>query len=1066
MEEEFEKIEKPITDKREYQFFKLDNGMKVMLVSLKNLLPPGKDPEDLMQKEEPKHTHHHPHHHHKKHEESADHKPSDEKQTISEEESSDIDDDEEGEDDDEDFDSEDSKSADSDKEAKTKPKGKASREGLAAICLSVAHGSMDDPADMPGLAHLLEHSIMMGSKEFPEESSFMKFIAQRGGYENACTKMNETAYEMEIGVEHLEEVLYRLSRNFKNPLFNVSSIRKELKAIENEFEIALVDESIKHFQVLLHNLPQTNLLHRFAWGNAKSLDREDSKLEAAVKKFYSNYYGAQNLTLSIVSTLPLENMSSLVKKHFEDLPKFGKEDAYKTNKELYAAHFKEAREHFPGFWFLKSVQEMKKVIFTWTVPSLHDHFESQPLSLLLTVFDDRGKGSLYQHLKERMLITSFSVGTSLLEDQINEVSFIPMLEIKLTDEGVAKVAEVIFLTFQFLNKLTTEGIPSYIFDEEKTMGQLQFDYGDNLEDQDLANCVASGLKYVAPKKLLKTFVHGVVEYYNEELMKKVLECLKPQFTRVDIQMNELPPGLASCTETGILDHIEPWFEVSYAKLVPKKLLPETYIDQIAAGYYSPDLKYPGKNSFLPQSVKLQDKHEKLLTPVKLTLEDQPLSEIWVSQDLSFLIPKVSTSLIIITSNSAEVTDDAFYLGFLIGYLESMYEEKFGNEAKNAGIECDFRSYYTYGIEIVVYCFSDSLERFLIELAEFIKSEIKAPNEAMHDLLLQRAITANKQCLEEPEDYISSTVSAYLFPHVTTPEFEIEFMTKTANFKSFTSYLQGLSEGTRLRKLIWYFHGDITSKQALQYVRTFTSRSEMDKVKPQEHSVTLRMRKISVVDWIIPNYNKKNKNNYVVHYIDADVEKLETRVLVVMLNQVFDSELFHELRTIQNVGYIANSSNRTIVKQRNYIEVWISSTKFTCTEINEKLDKFYQYFVEEYMQKMTTEDFDKLRRSFIAAKKQPYASMEDDAMVKWQEINTRYEIFDRKEREIEFLEKLELKDLIEWGRKILRDERKLLKVGLMASNSEVEINYDPLLRSKTKINDDAQEFWVREAKYTF
>ena len=57
-------------------------------------------------------------------------------------------------------------------------KAAGTKEGdrMAAASLCVKVGSFSDPADIPGLAHFLEHMVFMGSKNFPEENAFDEFL--------------------------------------------------------------------------------------------------------------------------------------------------------------------------------------------------------------------------------------------------------------------------------------------------------------------------------------------------------------------------------------------------------------------------------------------------------------------------------------------------------------------------------------------------------------------------------------------------------------------------------------------------------------------------------------------------------------------------------------------------------------------------------------------------------------------------------------------------------------------------------------------------------------------------
>lgn len=44
------------------------------------------------------------------------------------------------------------------------------RTGKAGIAVAVREGSLGDPRDFPGLAHLTEHSVFTGSKHYPSKT--------------------------------------------------------------------------------------------------------------------------------------------------------------------------------------------------------------------------------------------------------------------------------------------------------------------------------------------------------------------------------------------------------------------------------------------------------------------------------------------------------------------------------------------------------------------------------------------------------------------------------------------------------------------------------------------------------------------------------------------------------------------------------------------------------------------------------------------------------------------------------------------------------------------------------
>ena len=48
--------------------------------------------------------------------------------------------------------------------------------GKSSAAIDVGVGSAMDPKEMQGIAHFLEHMIIMGNKKYPSENEYSKFI--------------------------------------------------------------------------------------------------------------------------------------------------------------------------------------------------------------------------------------------------------------------------------------------------------------------------------------------------------------------------------------------------------------------------------------------------------------------------------------------------------------------------------------------------------------------------------------------------------------------------------------------------------------------------------------------------------------------------------------------------------------------------------------------------------------------------------------------------------------------------------------------------------------------------
>lgn len=53
---------------------------------------------------------------------------------------------------------------------------------------------MSDPVDFQGLAHFIEHILLLGSEKFPQEDLYRKSLAMNAGFGTATTSDIETYF--------------------------------------------------------------------------------------------------------------------------------------------------------------------------------------------------------------------------------------------------------------------------------------------------------------------------------------------------------------------------------------------------------------------------------------------------------------------------------------------------------------------------------------------------------------------------------------------------------------------------------------------------------------------------------------------------------------------------------------------------------------------------------------------------------------------------------------------------------------------------------------------------------
>lgn len=91
----------------------------------------------------------------------------------------------------------------------------------SAASLDIGIGCLHAPMDLHGLAVVLQHLILNGSKKYPDLRKNGDFFAKHRGSVKATTLLDNTNYKMEIDNNGFEEAIDRFANYFISPIFNL-----------------------------------------------------------------------------------------------------------------------------------------------------------------------------------------------------------------------------------------------------------------------------------------------------------------------------------------------------------------------------------------------------------------------------------------------------------------------------------------------------------------------------------------------------------------------------------------------------------------------------------------------------------------------------------------------------------------------------------------------------------------------------------------------------------------------------------------------------------------------------
>jgi zinc protease len=190
-------------------------------------------------------------------------------------------------------------------------------ERLVAIDLRYAVGSLADPPDRKGLAHLVEH--MMFERD-PNGDDVFGALEPLGAVRvNAHTSFDRSEYVMTVPPEVLELALWLEAKRMQRLDFDATSLAREVDVVENEMMERRRDRPYGFVESLILEgiFPAPHPLH---FGPLGSMDHLRKVTVDDVMSFHAQYYGPQDATLAIVGGFDVAGAKALIERHFGPIP--------------------------------------------------------------------------------------------------------------------------------------------------------------------------------------------------------------------------------------------------------------------------------------------------------------------------------------------------------------------------------------------------------------------------------------------------------------------------------------------------------------------------------------------------------------------------------------------------------------------------------------------------------------------------------------------------------------------------------------------------------------------------
>lgn len=182
-----------------------------------------------------------------------------------------------------------------------------------SIGIYVKTGSRHENKDTNGIAHLLEHMVFKGTKNY-SAIQIARSMENLGGSLNAYTSREITVYYVHILDTHLELSVKILAELALKPLLRENDLIKEKRVIQEEIS-SVKDTPEEYIIDLFHEkLFPNHPLGRPILGTTETLNGIDKN---NLNEFWYNHYNPPNMVLSVAGNIDHQKVIKLVRKYFD-----------------------------------------------------------------------------------------------------------------------------------------------------------------------------------------------------------------------------------------------------------------------------------------------------------------------------------------------------------------------------------------------------------------------------------------------------------------------------------------------------------------------------------------------------------------------------------------------------------------------------------------------------------------------------------------------------------------------------------------------------------------------------
>jgi insulysin len=662
----------------------------------------------------------------------------------------------------------------------------------------------------------------------------------------------------------------------------------------------------------------------------------------------------------------------------------------------------EKKETF-RFVQIDPVKDLRDLEISFAIPSTRHMYESKPGRQLGFILGHEGKGSLLSYLKDKGWAQTLSGGARPETKEYGMAT----IRIGLTPKGQKDYREIVLATLDYIELMKESGHQSHVYNELKTMAELEETYGSKGEGMWRATQLANEAMMYPLEDA------GRINFIFKDNSKDTFESLLTHLT----PDNMLVVLTAKGVETDKKEH---HYQAPYSYTENTE-----FYQALTSPSPRADFTIAEVNPFIPESASVPNREIKEdILPVSLI--NSGGTNLYFGVDHEFLRPKGVISFKILFPDDVMTLKHRVYLKLYSACVNESLNE-LGYPAKQAGLNYSFREGYE-GIFLNVSGYSESAmtlyEMILDHMVDFSITEDQfngIKDRVVRDYQNFSLSDAHQQTREKGAD---------IFNHVKYSWEESLPVAQEATLSDIHDYGNSLYEKTFVEGLVY---GDFKESDARRALRIFNEKSNTTDIKRTD-AFDLKFLDQSKSEEIqyIGKLSVNNSCFYREYVLGNDTPEMRATALVI--GQALQQPFFTEMRTNQQLGYIVWSYTRSR-DETYYLSFVIQSGAFTADDVNQRADDFIAS-TPELLTAMDEETFQQLKESAIEKLEKKPMSISERANKLQTFIFEHDADFQRDQKTIAALETLQQSSTVELLSKTLgTDTRRMVNFLMFAEQHE-------------------------------